>query len=99
MAAVVNGVAVFSADLREFFTEQLFIERKRDRATVVELGPEAQPLPELRTRDFRRGEILHQVVNWLRTRAPEPRFEIANANVNVPAHAVFCDRAVQGREQ
>jgi len=71
-AGVVAGVAVLGLDRGEFQRKQVVVKFRRDRAPVVELRAELQPLPEAANARSRRLQVLHQVVNRLGAGAAQP---------------------------
>src|SRR6478752_1137906 len=81
------------ADLPELFGDHRCDEWLRHLAPIIEaaLG-RANPLPHLRSRDFRGGGIFHQVEDRYRTLAGEPRADVLDRDIDVEPQSLFGDR-------
>src|SRR5579885_386834 len=83
----------------ELLLEKRAAERQVDGAAVGEPRLVADPLPHLRAADLRGGRVLHQVVERHAAGAPEPRLEIADADIEVLPEPRLGDRALGHRQQ
>src|SRR6266446_5511832 len=81
------GQAIF------LFGDHAADQLRGDLPSIAESGAVAQPLPDLGSADFGGGGVLHQVVDGNATGTAQPRFEVLQADVDVPAEAVFGDVA------
>jgi hypothetical protein len=69
------------------------------RTAVAERGSVAHPLPYLGAADFGGGSVFHQVVDGNTARSAQPRLQILQAHINVPAQTFFGDLAFRHGEQ
>ncbi len=70
-----SRAADFFLDARQFLREQFMVELRSYLATIGQRRAVPQPLPDLGARDFRRGRVLHQMVERHAAVATEPGFE------------------------
>ena len=68
-------------------------------AVIAELGAVFHPLPHLRAANFRGGGVFHQVVDRNAAVTAQPRFQILQSDVDIPAQAFLGDLAFGDGEQ
>src|SRR5260221_4983218 len=93
-ACRVTFVAQNLPDFGQFLRHERAEQFLADLAAVVEdaVGT-ADPVPDLRPRDFRRRGILHEIEDRHATGAGEPGTQVLDADIDVDAQALFGDRA------